>query len=169
MYALRGIALDCVAKDDLLIPDYNKTPMEVLVHVMYSLRYHKLPAVEGTGTARAVKRGRLFSSGKGWDPLEDFTDHLKSKLVPLQSFELVKRARGPNVKPPQARNFSTTVHSHNTLVRICLPRMTVPILIENVPVKQHTRLSYHQPLLRRDTPVRVSLPSSAPRYILAPP
>ncbi|KAF2036484.1 hypothetical protein EK21DRAFT_95763 [Setomelanomma holmii] len=68
-------------------------------------------------------------------------------------------------KPPQARNFSTTVHTHNALVRVFLPNMKAPILFQNVPIKQHTRLPNHRPPLRRDKPVRISLPPFAPRYI----
>lgn len=68
-------------------------------------------------------------------------------------------------KPPQTRNFSTTVHTHNALVRIFLPQMKAPILFQNVPIKQHTRLPNHRPPLRRDKPVRISLPPSVPRYI----
>lgn len=71
----------------------------------------------------------------------------------------------PTPKPPQTRNFSTTVHTHNALVRVFLPGMKAPILFQNVPIKQHTRLPNHRPPLRRDKPVRISLPPSAPRYI----
>ncbi|KAF3044357.1 hypothetical protein E8E12_009391 [Didymella heteroderae] len=68
-------------------------------------------------------------------------------------------------KPPQTRNFSTTVHTHNAVVRILLPNMKAPITFQNVPIKSHTRLPNHRPPLRRDKPVRISLPPSAPRYI----
>lgn len=34
-----------------------------------------------------------------------------------------------------------------------------------VPKKQHTRLPQHRPPLRRDKPVRISLPGQSPRYI----
>ncbi|KAI8935153.1 hypothetical protein NX059_007746 [Plenodomus lindquistii] len=71
----------------------------------------------------------------------------------------------PNPKPPQTRNFSTTVHTHNALVRVYLPGMKAPILFQNVPIKQHTRLPNHRPPLRRDKPVRISLPPAPPRYI----
>jgi hypothetical protein len=75
----------------------------------------------------------------------------------------------PAPKQSQARNFSTTVHTHNALVRVYLPHMKAPILFQNVPIKQHTRLPNHRPPLRRDKPVRVSLPPSAPRYIFPTP
>lgn len=75
----------------------------------------------------------------------------------------------PAPKSAPARNFSTTVHTHNALVRVYLPQMKAPILFNNVPIKQHTRLPNHRPPLRRDKPVRVSLPPSAPRYIFPTP
>ncbi|XPS69729.1 hypothetical protein M3J09_001988 [Ascochyta lentis] len=71
----------------------------------------------------------------------------------------------PAAKPPPTRNFSTTVHTHNAVVRVLLPNMKAPITFQNVPIKSHTRLPNHRPPLRRDKPVRVSLPPSAPRYI----
>lgn len=72
---------------------------------------------------------------------------------------------GPAQKSPQARNFSTTVHTHNAMVRVFLPNMKGPIHFQNVPIKQHTRLPNHRPPLRRDKPVRISLPPAPPRYI----
>ncbi|KAH9864303.1 hypothetical protein J1614_010237 [Plenodomus biglobosus] len=74
-------------------------------------------------------------------------------------------AAAPGPKPAQTRNFSTTVHTHNALVRVYLPGMKAPILFQNVPIKQHTRLPNHRPPLRRDKPVRISLPPAPPRYI----
>ncbi|KAF1931386.1 uncharacterized protein M421DRAFT_90439 [Didymella exigua CBS 183.55] len=71
----------------------------------------------------------------------------------------------PVSRPPQTRNFSTTVHTHNAVVRILLPSMKAPVTFQNVPIKSHTRLPNHRPPLRRDKPVRISLPPSAPRYI----
>ncbi|KAF2276920.1 uncharacterized protein EI97DRAFT_467011 [Westerdykella ornata] len=65
----------------------------------------------------------------------------------------------------QPRNFSTTVHTHNAQVRVFLPGMAVPVYFQNVPIKQHTRLPNHRPPLRRDKPVRISLPPAPPRYI----
>ena len=78
---------------------------------------------------------------------------------------IARAPTGPSPKPSQARNFSTTVHTHNALVRVLLPHMKAPIQFQNVPIKQHTRLPNHRPPLRRDKPVRISLPPAAPRYI----
>ncbi|KAF1939430.1 hypothetical protein EJ02DRAFT_256766 [Clathrospora elynae] len=71
----------------------------------------------------------------------------------------------PAAKPAPTRNFSTTVHTHNAMVRVYLPHMKAPIQFQNVPIKQHTRLPNHRPPLRRDKPVRISLPPAPPRYI----
>jgi len=43
--------------------------------------------------------------------------------------------------------------------------MNKPINFEKMPVRQHTRLPDLRPPLRRDKPVRVSVPDQAPRYI----
>lgn len=43
--------------------------------------------------------------------------------------------------------------------------MTDPIVFSAVPVNQHTRLPHHRPPLRRDKPVRISLPEMPIRYI----
>ncbi|KAL5116405.1 hypothetical protein ACEQ8H_005753 [Pleosporales sp. CAS-2024a] len=83
--------------------------------------------------------------------------------------QVARAHAAPTPKPTQARNFSTTVHTHNALVRVYLPNMRAPILFQNVPIKQHTRLPNHRPPLRRDKPVRISLPPSAPRYIFPTP
>jgi hypothetical protein len=86
--------------------------------------------------------------------------------APVEPASYVQQQQGytPAAKPP-ARNFSTTVHTHNAQVRVFLPGMKAPIQFQNVPIKQHTRLPNHRPPLRRDKPVRISLPPSAPRYI----
>ena len=63
------------------------------------------------------------------------------------------------------RIFSRTVHVANVQIRILLPGMSDAITFSAVPVKQHTKLPNHRPPLRRDKPVRVSLPDQAPRYI----
>ncbi|KAF2110592.1 CASC3/Barentsz eIF4AIII binding-domain-containing protein [Lophiotrema nucula] len=81
---------------------------------------------------------------------------------PQQPF---RQPGAPAGKQPQARNFSTTVHTHNALARVFLPNMKSPILFQNVPIRQHTRLPNHRPPLRRDKPVRISLPPAPPRYI----
>ena len=71
----------------------------------------------------------------------------------------VMRAPLPN------RSFSGSRHVGNVQIRILLRGMTEPIVFSAVPVNQHTRLPHHRPPLRRDKPVRISLPDSPIRYI----
>jgi hypothetical protein len=68
-------------------------------------------------------------------------------------------ATGPN------RSFSTSVVVGHVPVHINLPGMSKKISISNVVRKQHTLLPQHRPPLRRDKPVRISLPEITPRYI----
>lgn len=62
-------------------------------------------------------------------------------------------------------NFSTSKLLGNVQVRVLLPSMKAAVPFPAVPLSQHTRLPDHRPPLRRDKPVRVSLPDHAPRYI----
>lgn len=91
--------------------------------------------------------------------------HVSTQQAPNASQQAARAPPAPASKQPQTRNFSTTVHTHNAVVRIFLPNMKAPITFQNVPIKSHTRLPNHRPPLRRDKPVRISLPPSAPRYI----
>lgn len=50
-------------------------------------------------------------------------------------------------------------------MHVYLPGMSHPIPFSNVSKRQHTCLPQHRPPLRRDKPVRISLPSQPPRYI----
>lgn len=70
----------------------------------------------------------------------------------------------PRSTPPN-RSFSSTVLIGNVPVVVSLPGMKAPIPFATVPKKQHTRLPQHRPPLRRDKPVRISLPGQPPRYI----
>ncbi|KAJ5114631.1 hypothetical protein NUU61_000390 [Penicillium alfredii] len=67
-------------------------------------------------------------------------------------------------RPPN-RSFSSTTLVGNVPVVVFLPGMTQPTPFSAVPKKQHTRLPQHRPPLRRDKPVRISLPGQPPRYI----
>ncbi|KAL9603978.1 MAG: hypothetical protein Q9179_002006 [Wetmoreana sp. 5 TL-2023] len=66
---------------------------------------------------------------------------------------------------PPNRSFSRTTRIGKVQIRILLSGMSEPITISAVPVNQHTRLPHHRPPLRRDKPVRVSLPEMPIRYI----
>ncbi|KAK2768896.1 hypothetical protein FQN53_006243 [Emmonsiellopsis sp. PD_33] len=70
----------------------------------------------------------------------------------------------PRSSPPN-RSFSSTVLVGNVPVIVFLPGMENPIPYSAVPKRQHTRLPQHRPPLRRDKPVRISLPGQPPRYI----
>ncbi|CEJ56850.1 hypothetical protein PMG11_05567 [Penicillium brasilianum] len=70
----------------------------------------------------------------------------------------------PRSDPPN-RSFSSTTLIGNVPVVVFLPGMTQPKSFPAVPKKQHTRLPQHRPPLRRDKPVRISLPGQPPRYI----
>ncbi|KAF2488451.1 hypothetical protein BU16DRAFT_473911 [Lophium mytilinum] len=71
----------------------------------------------------------------------------------------------PAPKAAPVRSFSSTVQTGSLNVRVSLLGMKAPIVFQGVPAKQHTRLPNHRPPLRRDKPVRISLPDHPPRYI----
>lgn len=50
-------------------------------------------------------------------------------------------------------------------VRVFLPELNVEKVFPSIVVKQYTKLPDHRPPLRRDKPVRISLPGRQPRYI----
>lgn len=70
----------------------------------------------------------------------------------------------PKTAPPN-RALSVTKHIGNVQIRVLLSTMEKPIVFPGIPVKQYTRLPDHRPPLRRDKPVRISLPDHPPRYI----
>lgn len=70
----------------------------------------------------------------------------------------------PNAEPIN-RMMSTEKHIGNVQVRVSLPSMKGPAVFSGIPVKQYTKLPDHRPPMRRDKPVRISLPNHAPRYI----
>lgn len=72
--------------------------------------------------------------------------------------------REPNSTPIN-RTLSTEKHIANVQVRVFMPSMKVPVIKSGVPVRQYTKLPDHRPPLRRDKPVRISLPNRQPRYI----
>lgn len=83
-------------------------------------------------------------------------------------------ALGPNAQnqtssfvksQPPNRSFSSTTKIGNVQIRVFLGGLSDPIVFSAVPVNQHTRLPHHRPPLRRDKPVRISLPEMPIRYI----
>jgi hypothetical protein len=71
--------------------------------------------------------------------------------------------------PPSRTPINRTMATEKTLgtvqVRVFFPPLKNPISIPGLLVKQYTKLPDHRPPLRRDKPVRISLPACEPRYI----
>ncbi len=66
---------------------------------------------------------------------------------------------------PPNRSFSKTTMIGNVQIRVLLKGMPDAISFPAVPVNQHTRLPHHRPPLRRDKPVKISLPEMPIRYV----
>lgn len=71
----------------------------------------------------------------------------------------------PQNPTPINRTMSTEKHLGNVQIRVFFPPMKTPVVFPGQPVKQYTKLPDHRPPLRRDKPVRISLPNAPPRYI----
>ncbi|PFH59176.1 hypothetical protein XA68_12737 [Ophiocordyceps unilateralis] len=71
---------------------------------------------------------------------------------------------------PINRTLSTEKHIGNAQVRVFFPHlMKGPTVFPGLPIKQYTKLPDHRPPLRRDKPVRISLPDHPPRYVFPAP
>ncbi|KAK6515067.1 hypothetical protein TWF506_007418 [Arthrobotrys conoides] len=81
-----------------------------------------------------------------------------------QPSSLHKSLNNNNNHPPN-RFFDTTITKGNGQIRVSLPGMKESKVFNDFAVKIYTKLPYHRPPLRRDKPVRISLPESLPRYI----
>lgn len=85
---------------------------------------------------------------------------------PLQSYQnpaaAARAAPAPEYRP---YSFSNSKLLGKVQIRVCLPSMDAPALFAGIPVKQHTLLPDHRPPLRRDKPVRISIPDRSPSYI----
>jgi hypothetical protein len=75
----------------------------------------------------------------------------------------------PTSRTPINRAMSTEKHIGNTTIRVFIPSMGEPKLFPGFALKQYTKLPDHRPPLRRDKPVRISIPYHdppvMPRYI----
>ncbi|KAL2268755.1 hypothetical protein VTJ83DRAFT_3601 [Remersonia thermophila] len=75
----------------------------------------------------------------------------------------------PMSSTPINRAMSTERHIGNTTIRVYIPVLGEPKLFPGVALKQYTKLPDHRPPLRRDKPVRISIPYHdppvMPRYI----
>ncbi|KAI1380911.1 CASC3/Barentsz eIF4AIII binding-domain-containing protein [Hypoxylon crocopeplum] len=71
----------------------------------------------------------------------------------------------PSSATPINRTMATEKHVGNVQVRVYIPGVKEPIVFAGIQVRQYTKLPDHRPPLRRDKPVRISLPNFPPRYI----
>ncbi|KAL2023784.1 hypothetical protein VTK56DRAFT_1051 [Thermocarpiscus australiensis] len=75
----------------------------------------------------------------------------------------------PTSKTVINRAMSTEKHIGIATIRVFIPPMSAPKLFPGIALKQYTKLPDHRPPLRRDKPVRISLPYHEPpvmpRYI----
>ncbi|KAI9889780.1 MAG: hypothetical protein M1814_004982 [Vezdaea aestivalis] len=99
----------------------------------------------------------------------DMHEPLQVHPIPKLPIASISAFQGPqkahSSPAPQNRSFSKTTHIANVPVRVLLEGMQEPKIFSQVAVKHHTRLPQHRPPLRRDKPVRISLPQYPPRYI----
>lgn len=71
----------------------------------------------------------------------------------------------PNSEIPINRTLSTEKPLGNVEVRVFFPGLKEPRSFAGIPMKRYTKLPDHRPPLRRDKPVRISLPDNPPRYV----
>ncbi|KAI1093162.1 CASC3/Barentsz eIF4AIII binding-domain-containing protein [Rostrohypoxylon terebratum] len=71
----------------------------------------------------------------------------------------------PPSSTPINRTMATEKHVGNVQIRVFFPGVKEPIIFSGIQVRQYTKLPDHRPPLRRDKPVRISLPDFPPRYI----
>ncbi|SMY19049.1 unnamed protein product [Zymoseptoria tritici ST99CH_1A5] len=82
---------------------------------------------------------------------------------------LFPRPQLPHANQQKVLSFSNTKLVGKVQIRVFLAGMKAPIVFSEVPWKSYTRLPDHRPPLRRDKPVRVSLPEQTQRYIFPSP
>ncbi|USW53849.1 Putative Btz domain-containing protein [Septoria linicola] len=92
---------------------------------------------------------------------QPFRDQIESARLFPRSGANQNNHNGPHAK----LSFSSTTLVGKVQIRVLLPGMTAPITFSEVPWKQYTRLPEHRPPLRRDKPVRISIPEHVQRYI----
>ncbi|KAH9906623.1 hypothetical protein F4778DRAFT_588105 [Xylariomycetidae sp. FL2044] len=72
----------------------------------------------------------------------------------------------PPSSTPINRRMSTEKIIGNVHIRVYVPSlMKEPVIFSGIPMKQYTKLPDHRPPLRRDKPVRISLPDFPHRYV----
>lgn len=97
-------------------------------------------------------------------PTPQATIESRNRFYPSMPDRQIAVPASVKSQPPN-RSFSKTARIGNVQIRVFLKGMSDPILFSAVPVNQHTRLPHHRPPLRRDKPVRISLPEMPIRYI----
>lgn len=95
---------------------------------------------------------------------------LRQPRQPVQPTEGLPNGDGhiPTCPPseiPINRILSTEKTLGNVEVRVFFPGLKEPKVFSGIPIKRYTKLPDHRPPLRRDKPVRISLPDNPPRYI----
>ncbi|KAK7739153.1 hypothetical protein SLS53_005789 [Cytospora paraplurivora] len=76
-----------------------------------------------------------------------------------------KRDEDPAFVPNRGATLSTEKTLGNVEIRVFFPGLKEPKSFSGIPIKRYTKLPDHRPPLRRDKPVRISLPNNPPRYI----
>ncbi|KAJ3577399.1 hypothetical protein NPX13_g3169 [Xylaria arbuscula] len=71
----------------------------------------------------------------------------------------------PQSSVPINRKMSAEKLLGNVPIRVLLMGWKEPIVLPAIPIKQYTKLPDHRPPLRRDKPVRISLPDFPHRYV----
>ncbi|KAI8630005.1 hypothetical protein F5Y19DRAFT_464288 [Xylariaceae sp. FL1651] len=71
----------------------------------------------------------------------------------------------PESSTPINRKMSTEKLLGNVQIRVFIPGLKEPVVFSGIPIKQYTKLPDHRPPLRRDKPVRISLPNFPHRYV----
>lgn len=87
-----------------------------------------------------------------------------SQIQPVPGARTTRARNSPAAAPPN-RSFSFTNVLGNVSVQISFPGMEQKKVVSNVVKKHHTLLPQHRPPLRRDKPVRVSIPDEPAKYI----
>ena len=97
--------------------------------------------------------------------------HEKHESTKLQNATNNGAEGNPGSKPRAAptpagpnREFSFSTVLGNVTVGVALPGMSVRKAVPGLVKKQHTLLPTHRPPLRRDKPVRISIPNVEPSY-----
>lgn len=97
---------------------------------------------------------------------EESTRSTAANYTRDESTRLLSKSNGHTQhSQPKSVSFSSTKLVGKVQIRVCLEGMKAPVAFPEVPWKHYIRLPDHRPPLRRDKPVRVSLPGHPQRYI----